>query len=216
MTSAPVFKSAGVLPVRYNETSKRVEVLLAFEENWGSRRCLFHERPRGCRDGVECEFLHISGPVLNGNEIEMPRLNFLGGKREAYENHSTQTAAREFFEETNELVSLEEATAFVTGQAAQCCRLFGAYDLYINWLPENLHHNIVEAYERLPRNPPLACAFHLYWIPVQSLLHTIKEKDTVGFYIHDSDNGGGDIPISHLIWCFCTKTWPCSHPLVVL
>jgi 8-oxo-dGTP pyrophosphatase MutT (NUDIX family) len=198
-TALSPFKSAGVLPLRIN-TNGVVEALLAWEESYGTRRCIFHNRPGGCYDGDQCEYLHLSGP-LHANEKEMLRLNFLGGKREPFERVSTETAAREFSEETNEIVSPQEAAALVQQPHVSSVRLYGSYDLYMTWFPEILGKNIVDVYARIPRNPPLACAFALVWVPLELLLN-IREDTSHGYHVTICKEAR---PISHLVWSFCVR-----------
>jgi hypothetical protein len=60
---------------------------------------------------------------------------------------------------------------------------------------------IAEAYARLERNPPLACAYALCWIPAEFLLN-IKEGEDIGFYI---TTAAGKMAVTHLIWSLGIK-----------
>lgn len=190
------FKAAGVLPLRFTPDGS-IECLLAWEDTEGTRRCKFFERPQGCLDGDDCEYLHLMGTKKQANELPMRRLNFFGGKRESYEALSQETAAREFSEETNALISPQEALALVTQDQTQCVRLYGLYDLYILWLPDCYGNHLVKAYACSDHQPPLASAHCLHWIPLKALLN-VQESLELGFHV-------AHLAISHLLWSFCSR-----------
>jgi len=201
--------AAGVFPLRRNPETQELEVLLASEKTEGTRRCRYFTMPGGCFDGLQCEYPHLeTHTVPTPDEKPAMRLNPLGGKREDFEQESSLTAAREFQEETNfDLITKEEALAFVQQSQVQCVRLYGAYDLYIAPLQPHLTTNLAEAYARLSeRHPYLTCAEALYWIPVSSLLN-VQWDDVLGYHIVDHSDSFlmPTYLISNLLLCLCQK-----------
>lgn len=201
------YRAAGVLPWRKNRHhNHRAEVLLAYEWNAGTRRCRYHMLPEGCRDSADdCEFPHLDGPTVLKIEQPSLRLNPLGGKRELdqEEHDSRQTAAREFHEESNGIVRLAEAEAFVLQATTHAVRIYGKYDLYVGPLHGELSDTelLPTVYELLDRHPPLACAYALYWWPVESLL-AVSADIRKNFEV---THGPLTLPISHSLWSLCTK-----------
>lgn len=195
------YRAAGLLPFRRAATG-RVEALLQIEDNWGSRRCRFYapyaSPPRTCRMGQACEFLHISTVAEWPDERRMLRLNFLGGKREDYEDDPYATAVREFSEECKELVSVPWAMVVFGGGPRVKLRTHGAYRLYLVGDREGkLPPDLVPLFARLPPDPPLACGIELRWVDVAELLAGAKWDGTHGYHLL---LGGQPVAISNLVW----------------
>jgi 8-oxo-dGTP pyrophosphatase MutT (NUDIX family) len=202
------YKAAGVLPFRLHE--RTVQVLLAIEENWGTRRCKFHAPGRRCHEGAACPYLHIDALELAPDERKMLRLNFLGGKREHTDADAVMTAAREFSEETHALVSMDAAITFVHQPRAVVQRIPGAYDLVLGWTRTpaggvsgaDIGADLPARYAVLPPAPPLACATELLWVPLSTLTGRIAQSPTLGYHVTVGDR---KVPVSNLLWSFLVK-----------
>lgn len=196
-----LYRSAGILALRDNPQTKCVEMLVAWELTWGTKRCQFYDSPGGCRQGNECEFLHLRG-ATTADELETLRINFLGGKREeALNETSRDTAVREFNEETHRLVDVRDARVLVDAVSTTRVRTYGAYDLYIGWLPPAVDSDrVVQLYNFLGPDPPLAFAEKLHWLPLK-LLRQIEWDTQAGYHIKLRDTAK-KLPVSHLVWSF--------------
>jgi 8-oxo-dGTP pyrophosphatase MutT (NUDIX family) len=182
-------------------------MLVAWELTWGTRRCKYFDTPSGCRSGDACEFLHLRGPTTI-DEMEMHRINFLGGKREDNLNEtSQQTAAREFCEETNTLITPKQAQTLVNDKSTVSVSIYGSYELYIGCLPESVDTTrLVQLYTFIGAQPPLASAERLMWVPLKSLTD-VQWSKSLGYHINVPDsasrhNAFSALPISHLVWSF--------------
>lgn len=206
------FKSAGVLMVRVRQTQSPpmaiVEALLQVEYNMGTRRCKFHvPGVSTCREGDECEFLHLEQPERIVDERPMNRLTFFGGKREPGEQIPEETAAREFFEELHEMLPRPLLDALIKqGSKHRICALLthGAFVLHVLEEPRGLDkYDLPAIYASLPPNPPLACATELVWVRFEELLRPAAWNPELGYHLMLTVKEGGaptPMPISNLVW----------------
>jgi hypothetical protein len=205
----PAHKAAGVLPLRFHPQTNNVEALLAWEDVSGTRRCKFFDSDRGCRNGAQCEYLHVRGEET-ANELAARRLTFLGGKRleDAVETPQN-TAARRYHEETDRLISLEAAKELVAAPRTKYARLFGCYDLYINFINADVGKRIVNDFKLLRPEVTLACAYELVWVPLKSLID-LKENEQLGYHLVLDPDGDDEEemdlwPVSHVVWSLFVK-----------
>jgi 8-oxo-dGTP pyrophosphatase MutT (NUDIX family) len=179
-------------------------VLLPFEKNEGTRRCRYFGTPEGCRQGNDCDYLHIAQHLPEQpEESEMGRLNMLGGKREEGET-VTQTAAREVSEETAALLSPETCLDLMRRSTFKM-RIPGKYLLHFCHLPRTREHwRLPERYAAVPERHWTAHADRLLWIKVDDLITHVSPVPGLGPCLQRK-HGLELLPVSHLLSTLLTR-----------